>query len=105
MKFNKNMLVIVVIRQWAGYLSGISGFGSWQRHRFFSVPQYPHLEGPLSLSSVGTYKLLSITPSKEDAKVNAHTLRSGFLNLVCGAGIFSNFCLHAGNMFSTENGE
>jgi hypothetical protein len=85
------MLVIVVIRQWAGYLSGVSGFGSWQGHRFFPVPQYPHLGGPFSLSSVGTYKLLSITPCKEDAKVNVHTLRSGLLKLVCGAGNFNIF--------------
>lgn len=73
MKFNQTMLVIVVIRQWAGYLSSVSGFGSWQGHRFFPVPQYPHPGGLLSLSSVGTYKLLSITPGKEDAKVNVHT--------------------------------
>jgi len=91
MKFNQNMLVIVVIRQWAGYLSGVSGFGSWQGQRFFSVPQYPHLGGPLSLSSVTTYKLLSITPGKENAKVNVHTLRSCLLNLVCGAGSFNKF--------------
>jgi len=58
-------------------------------HRFFPVPQYPHLGGPLSLSSVGTYKLLSITPGKEDAKINVYTLRSGLLNLVCGAGNFN----------------
>lgn len=41
MKFHQNMLV-VVIRWWAGYLAGVSGFGSWHGHRFFPVPQYPH---------------------------------------------------------------
>jgi hypothetical protein len=91
MKFNQNMLVIVVIRQWAGYMSGVSGFGSWQGQRFFPVLQYPHLGGPLSLSSVGIYKLLSVTPGKEDAKVNVHTLRSGLLNLLCGAGNVNKF--------------
>ena len=52
MKFNQNTLVSVVIRQWAGYLSGVSGFGSWQGHRFFPFPQYPHLGG-LSASNQG----------------------------------------------------
>jgi len=50
------MLVIVVIRQWAGYLSGISGFGSWQGHRFFPVPQYPHLGGATQLVISGYLK-------------------------------------------------
>jgi hypothetical protein len=60
--------------------------------RDFSLFHNTHiLGGPLSLSSVATYKLLSITLGKEDAMVNVHTLNLCLLNLVCGAGSFNNF--------------
>jgi hypothetical protein len=58
----------------------------------FSLFHNAHiLRGPLSLSSVGTYKLLSVTPGKKDTKVNVHIVRSGLMNLVCGAGNFNRF--------------
>jgi len=58
----------------------------------FSLFHNTHiLRRPLSLSSVGTYKHLSITPGKKDAKVNVHTVRSGLMSLVCGAGNFNKF--------------
>jgi len=58
----------------------------------FSLFHNTHiLRGPFSLSSVGTYRLLSITPAKKDAKVNVHTVRLGLMNLVCGAGNVNKF--------------